>query len=88
MAASSNPTFTGLAALISDSAKILERYLASSDQIPRPTLGPDSPPGFPAPPEAAEIHGAREQLLEAIRLLQMLALGPAQALFFKLTHVC
>lgn len=81
------PSFTGLAAMISENAAILDGYLSSSDKIPKPSLGPDSPPFFPAPPQAAEIHGAREKLLEGARLLQLLALGPVQGLFRILVQI-
>jgi len=85
--AAPQPTFAGLAATISENAQVLDGYLASSDRIPRPTLGPDSPLMFPAPPEDTEIHDARSKLLEALRELQLLALGPIQGLFRTVTYV-
>lgn len=81
------PTFDGLAAVISENAKVLESFLASSPQIPRPSLKADSPPMFPAPPEAAEVHEAKMKLIEATRELQQLALGPIGSLFRTLTHM-
>ncbi|KAF2848078.1 S-adenosyl-L-methionine-dependent methyltransferase [Plenodomus tracheiphilus IPT5] len=75
------PSFNGLASIISENAQVIEQYLSSSDQIPKPTLDPNGPHHFPAPPDAFKIQMARENLLDAVRRLQLLALGPVEALF-------
>lgn len=73
-------SFTGLASVIAENSKIIDQYLSSSDNIPQPTLGPDGPHHFPAPPDALEVKMARESLLDAVNKLQLLALGPVEAL--------
>lgn len=74
-------SFNGLASIISKNADVIENYLSSSEKIPKPTLGPDGPHHFPVPPDTFEIQLAREKLLDAVRRLQLLALGPVEALF-------
>lgn len=83
-----SPSFTGLASIISENAQVIEKFLSSSDDIPQPSLGADSSHFFPAPPQATEVNAAREELLDAVRLLQMLALGPVEGLLRIGFHVC
>ncbi|KAI9765801.1 MAG: hypothetical protein M1840_007083 [Geoglossum simile] len=85
--AAPTPSFAELASTVSENAHILENYLASADGIPRPTFAPGGPLGFPAPPNAVDVHLARETLIDSAVKILRLALGPVETLF-ELTSRC
>lgn len=70
-------TLTDLASQITNTAKVINEFLAANGH-PQPSFNVDAPSAFPPAPE--EILNARRQLLDASQAITELLIGPAEYL--------
>lgn len=86
-ASAAAPRLSELAALISEKAAYLERYL-DDNNLPQPSFRANGPNTFPVEATAVEASAARFALIDAAKDLRDLVVGPRDTLRWLVLNVC